>query len=107
MINFYFILKYYFFILSWAAIIFPDLSGLSYYEIVFFWIEHYQIGLINPVVLILSERFYTPDVMSLRNGLIAHCFFGLYNRILLASLANLTWANVNYNLCPCKGKHFL
>lgn len=92
------------FLKSWAAIIFPDLSNLMSYEIVYFWIEHYQIGLINPIVLILSERYFQLDVISFRNGLISHCFFGLYNRIPLSILANFTWANVNYNLCACKGK---
>ena len=83
---------------------FPDLTDLNYFEVIYFWIEHYQIGLFNPIVLILSERYYHFDVMNVRNGLLAHCFFGLYNRGLLATLSNLTWANVNYNLCPCKGK---
>lgn len=44
--------------------------------------------------------------MSYRHGLLAHCFFGFYNRIFLATLSNITWANVNYNLCPCAGDPF-
>ena len=87
------------------AILLPDLTSLNYNEVIYFFVEHYQIAIINPLILIFSERFYTPDLFSIRHSIIAHCFFGWYSRIFLGTLSNLTWANVNYNLCPCKSNN--
>jgi hypothetical protein len=85
----------------WIAIAFPVTSGLSgLYEVEMFWIEHYLAGLINPLVLSLSGRYYTKSTISLKMHVFAHCLFGLWQRLVLFPVSQISETNLNYTLCP-------
>jgi hypothetical protein len=85
----------------WIAIAFPVTCGLDgYFEIPMFWIEHFMSAFINPLVLSLSHRYYTKNTISVRNHLFSHIFFGLYQRVILFPLSQITQANLNFTLCP-------
>jgi hypothetical protein len=85
----------------WTAIAFPVTSGLTgYFEVPMFWIEHYLAGLINPLVLSLSGRYYTKNTISIKMHIFAHCLFCLWQRLVLYPLAQISQTNLNYTLCP-------
>ena len=92
----------------WIAIAFPVTCGLeSPFEIPMFWIEHYMAGLINPLVLSMCGRYYSKNTISVKNHLLSHSLFGLYQRILLFPLSQITYANLNFTLCPANSDPFL
>jgi len=86
---------------SWIAIFFPVTIGLnSFLEREMFWVEHYLSALINPLVLSFSSRYYSDNTISFKNHIMAHCLFGLYQRVVLLPLSALSTVNLNYILCP-------
>jgi hypothetical protein len=85
----------------WIAIAFPDTCGLEgYLEVHMFWLEHYLGGLINPLVLSLSGRYYTKNTISFKNHIFSHCLFGIWQRTVLFPLSQASHSNLNYTLCP-------
>lgn len=85
------------------ASLFPDLKGLTEVEIFIYKMEHFLGGLINPMVLILSDRYYVDNLISLKNHVIGQCFLGLYLRIFLFLISSYTLVNLNASLCPLNG----
>jgi len=91
----------------WTAIFFPVTAGLTApYEIPIFWVEHFLGALINPLVLSLCHRYYTPTTISMRNHLFSHILFCFYQRYVLFPLSQLTHANLNFTLCGAKTDPF-
>lgn len=91
----------------WTAIVFPVTVGLDgYFEVPLFWIEHFMSAFINPLVLSLSHRYYTENTISVRNHIFAHIIFGFYQRIVLFPLSQITYANLNFTLCPSRKDPF-
>jgi len=92
----------------WIAIAFPVTRGLdSPFEIPMFWLEHYMAGLINPLVLSICGRYYSKNTISVKNHIFSHSLFGLYQRIILFPLSQMTYANLNFTLCPATADPFL
>lgn len=92
----------------WIAIFFPVTVGLpGPYEVPMFWVEHFLCALINPLILSLTHRYYTPATISVRNHLFAHTVFGVYQRFILLPLSHVTEANLNFTLCAAHTDPFV
>ena len=89
---------------GWLGIINPLIRGLSCYEVPFFYIEHYQIGIINPLVLIYGQRYYDSETLSIKSHIYSHCFFSLYQRLILFPISEISLVNLNFTLCASMSK---
>jgi len=90
---------------SFIPLLFPVTLGLSgFFEKEIFWIEHYLYAIINPLVLSFSGRYYTDNTISIKNHLMGHCLFALYQRVILFPISLMTDVNINYTLCPSGSK---
>ena len=78
-------------------------SSLEYY---FYYIEHY-IAIINPFVLIISERFYEDFLHDTECNLLSSFLFMIYSRLILTLVSIISIVNVNFALCPPTGNLFL
>jgi hypothetical protein len=91
----------------WIAIIFPVTCGLdAFLEVPMFWVEHMLAGVINPIVLTMSHRYYKRDTISIKNHLFAHMIFGIYQRLILFPVSQMCQVNLNYLLCGSKKDPF-
>lgn len=77
----------------------PNLVGLDQLEIMFFFIEHFNVLFTFPFAIIYFGRFNDLPLFNITSLIISHCFFGLYQRVLLFPLSRLTLVNLNYTLC--------
>lgn len=90
-----------------SALFTPNLTGLSNVEVFFFYYEHWEALLLNPIILIAGGRYFDENTFKFKTGVIASCFFGLYQRVVLYPISFLTSVNLNYTLCPSLGDPFL
>lgn len=90
-----------------SALITPNLKGLNSEEIFFFFYEHYEMFIINPSILYLGGRYFDSKCFGIMQIILAHAYFGLYQRILLFPLSELTLVNLNYTLCHSIGDPFI
>lgn len=92
----------------WIAIAFPVTTGLDGpFERPMFWVEHYLVGIINPLVLSLTHRYYTNNTICFLNHIFAHVIFGVYQRTVLFPISQMTHANLNFTLCGSNTDPFL
>lgn len=85
-----------------GAILSPDLYGLDQkYEVEFFFIEHYLIVLINPLLLLLSGKFVFS--LNLVDHVACCALYSLVQRAVLFPISHLSWINLNYSLCHTNG----
>lgn len=85
-----------------AAILVPDLSGLDQpFEVKLFFIQHYLVVLVNPLVLLLSRKYHFS--LSLWEHLVCFACYSIYIRALLWPISQLTMVNLNYSLCHTHG----
>lgn len=89
------------------AILTPFLVGLNKLEVFFFFYEHYEILLINPLVIIIGGRYVSDITFSLKTSIISSCFFGLYQRLFLFLISSISYVNLNFTLCPSNGDPFV
>jgi len=83
-----------------VGIVFSQTTGMHLpLEICMFWIEHFLAGIINPLILSLSERYYSNKTLSFQNHLLAHSYFGILMRLILFPMSWITDANINNTLC--------
>lgn len=82
----------------------PFTNGLSEYEVYFFHIEHAQIGIINPLTMMIFDRYFQFSEFSLTNHIFGHCFFSSYQRLILFPISQLSYINLNFTICPSKSK---
>jgi hypothetical protein len=80
------------------ALLFPDLSGLSMFEIINFYVEHYLL-LVGPFALLYTKKYglWSP---SHRAVLMCCAINGMYHSIFLNVVSILSGANINYTLVP-------
>jgi hypothetical protein len=91
----------------WIAIVFPVTCGLEgYLEVHMFWVEHFLSALLNPLILSLSHRYYSKNTISFKNHIFAHVIFGFYQRMVLFPISQISYANLNFTLCPSKKDPF-
>lgn len=89
------------------AILTPLLVGLNKLEVFFFFYEHYEILIINPIVIIFGGRYVSDNTFSLKTSIISSCFFGLYQRLFLFLIGSISFVNLNFILCPSNGDPFV
>lgn len=78
-------------------------------ELEAFWLQHYLIAIVCPLVLHLSGRYnhsYYADLRAAHyvTGTQGWLSFVLYQRTILTALSLLTWANLNFTLCGASSK---
>ena len=86
----------------------PLTNGLTKVEKVFFVWEHILLAIINPFVLMIyKNRYYHHAELTLKNHILAHCFFSLYQRLILFPISQLLFVNINFTLCPALSKFLI
>ena len=82
-----------------AGAFFADTTGQEMpFESELFYITHY-LFLFGILLLFFSGRYKAAWFNEFEFGIVGFAWFGLWNRIVCYSLSELTWANINYNLC--------
>lgn len=90
-----------------SAILNPNTIGLDDVEIIFFHYEHWEVLLINPLIILIGGRYITSYTFEFGTSIIASCFFGLYQRIVLFPISYFSLVNLNYTLCPSDADPFV
>jgi len=90
---------------GWTAIFFPSITGLTPMELFLFYLEHFQIALINPIIIFIFGRYNDDKTFSFNNQIFSYCFFGIYQRLVLYPISEITWINLNFSLCVNLSKY--
>ncbi len=90
-----------------SALFTPLLTGLDSIEVFFFFYEHWEVLLLNPLIIILGGRYFDEETFKTKTSIAASCFFGLYQRIFLYPLGWYSHVNLDYILCPSLGDPFI
>ena len=90
-----------------SAILNPNTIGLDGIEIIFFHYEHWEVLLLNPIIILIGGRYITSYTYEIKTSIISSCFFGLYQRLVLFPISYSSLVNLNYTLCPSAADPFV